>query len=80
MYYFNTTSTEDILDLEKSEVSMFDGYITDIRSIVFKAITHCPPALFKIENHITHPPIATQEFVDAVAESGLTGLIFEELT
>lgn len=79
VYYFNTTSREDILDLDKSEVSMFDGYITDIKSFSFKPVDNHLPTLFKLDKFLTYPPIATQEFVDLIIESGLTGLRFEKL-
>ena len=79
LYYFNVINTKDVLDLDKSEVSMFDGYITDIRKYKFKTTEDCLPMLFKMAKHITHPPVATQDFVDMIKKGGFTGLIFEEL-
>ncbi|QTS34889.1 hypothetical protein D0436_23690 [Shewanella decolorationis] len=58
---------------------MFDGYITDIKSFSFKPADNHLPTLFKLDKFLTYPPIATQEFVDLIIESGLTGLRFEKL-
>lgn len=78
LYYFNTTCVEDVLDFDKSEFSSYDGYITDIKSFKFKNIEHQLPMLFKVKGYVTYPPIVTQEFVDMIKDSNLSGLIFKE--
>ena len=79
LYYFNTTAKVDILDLDKCDVEMCDGYIVDIRNFKFREVDHQLPMIFKMSNHITHPPLVTQQFVDLIVSSGLTGLIFEKI-
>lgn len=78
-YYFHTTKTEDAMDMKRSELSFYDGYITGVRKLILKENAHEENMIFKLLNYQTYPPIASQNFVDIVKGYELSGLIFEEI-
>ncbi len=79
LFYFNTTLKLDALDEDRSDISSFDGYVTGIKHYQLKDDDYTTSPIFKFGAYPSLPPVVTQQFVDVINQSGLTGLIFKPL-
>lgn len=76
-YVINVLATEDILDVENSEVSLTtDGNIRLVRRFVFN--NHVPGPLFKLSNLLGGPIFITRCLAKEILAAGLLGFEFRD--
>lgn len=78
-YYLNTTTIIDIVDFDKTEFNMFEGYVTGIKKLRFYEELGHTPMIFKMKKLENQPPIVSEEFVNLVRKHKLTGLTFKKI-
>lgn len=74
----NVLATEDILDVERSEVTRsIDGGIISVKRFVFNA-DHEPRPVFKLSNLLDGPIFVTRRLAQATRDAGLLGFQFRD--
>lgn len=74
----NVLATEDLLDLERSEVTRsIDGGIRSVTRYVFKA-DHVPRPVFKLSNLLDGPIFVTRGLAEATRNADLLGFQFRD--
>ncbi len=80
LWLFNVLTVVDALDEENSELIRFDdGNILDVVRHEFRPDMAAGMAVFKVPQLLRGPLFVSDEFVEAVATAGLTGLEFIQL-
>lgn len=79
-YLYNVTTLVDALDMSASDIQWFSsGSIMSIEKCVFRASSLDGSAIFRIPQFRRVNVYVDARFKDRVAESGLTGFVFEPI-
>ena len=77
-YVLNVLATENILDLDKSElVRAADGSVHSIRRYIFTN-SHASHPIFKLINVLDGPIFVTHAFARTIVDAGLLGFEFRD--
>ncbi len=75
-YFFNVTKQLDVLDEDKTDFWVVDGFTIGINKFAFKKFDSTNYPIFKLSYDPKHSAIVTNEFVSFIEENKLSGLSF----
>ena len=79
-WFFSVTTLLDVLDLDRTRFTEFDGQIVNIESVRLIDGDYVDTPIFKLSYIKAFPPIVTERFLAACLANNIRGLEFERIS